>query len=262
MLLFSNTFGQGNPNSLRRPTVVFLHGFLGNSKDWSSVIQQVSQTHQCIAIDLPGHGYSNAINAINFDHIQTLIAQTLMQRGITEAVFVGYSLGARVLMNIVSYPNSSWQCDLLGVMLEGGHFGLDKDQRESRYRSDQQWAKQFRDRPIEQVLQSWYQQTVFSSLSDHQRQTLIDQRKHNRGERVAEMLEAASLAKQQNLLPQLQQSSISLHYVCGDNDMKFQQLAIKSQFELSIIDDAGHNAHNEQPELFSRQLLHYLEQVG
>lgn len=262
MLLFSSTFGQNNAKNCNRPSVVFLHGFLGCTQDWSAVVHQVSQTHQCIAIDLPGHGYSSAIRAINFDHIQTLIAQTLMHRGITEAVFVGYSLGARILMNIVTHPNVSWQCDFRGVMLEGGHFGLDKDQRESRYRSDQLWAVQFREEPIEQVLQSWYQQAVFSSLSGHQRQTLIDQRKHNHGERVADMLESTSLAKQQNLLPQLQQSSISLHYVCGDKDIKFQQLALKSQLELSIIEDAGHNAHIEQPELFSRQLLHYLEQVG
>ncbi len=262
MPLFSSTFGQGGRNSRHHPTVVFLHGFLGSTKDWSAVIHHVSQTHQCIAIDLPGHGNSRAIRGDNFDHIQTCIAQTLVQRGITQAVFVGYSLGARVLMNIVAHPNRLWRCKMVGVMLEGGHFGLDETVRESRLHSDQQWAKHFRDRPIDEVLQAWYQQSVFGSLTDQQRQVLIQKRQHNRGECVAEMLEAASLAKQQNLLPQLQRSSIPLHYVCGGKDKKFQQIATKSQLALSIIESAGHNVHIEQPELFSQQLLHYLAQVG
>lgn len=37
--------------------MVFLHGFLGDSEDWTPVMEALQCAgHRCVAIDLPGHG--------------------------------------------------------------------------------------------------------------------------------------------------------------------------------------------------------------
>ena len=40
---------------MSKPTLVFLHGFLGSANDWSALIEQLPD-YDCIAFDLPGHG--------------------------------------------------------------------------------------------------------------------------------------------------------------------------------------------------------------
>ena len=49
----------GNPKSgMEKPVWVFLHGFLGSGDDWLPIMQSLAMTHQCFALDLPGHGNS------------------------------------------------------------------------------------------------------------------------------------------------------------------------------------------------------------
>ena len=38
------------------PKLLLLHGFLGSSADWSPLAAALSSTHECLALDLPGHG--------------------------------------------------------------------------------------------------------------------------------------------------------------------------------------------------------------
>ena len=40
------------------PAIVFLHGFMGSGADWDPVMAQLSESHYCVAMDLPGHGNS------------------------------------------------------------------------------------------------------------------------------------------------------------------------------------------------------------
>lgn len=43
-------------NKQQRPAVLFLHGFMGSADDWRPLMQALSATHHCVAVDLPGHG--------------------------------------------------------------------------------------------------------------------------------------------------------------------------------------------------------------
>jgi pimeloyl-ACP methyl ester carboxylesterase len=42
------------------PPVVFIHGLGGSANVWHGVIQAMKQHHHCIAMDLRGHGRSQA----------------------------------------------------------------------------------------------------------------------------------------------------------------------------------------------------------
>lgn len=41
-----------------RPTLLFLHGFMGGAEDWEPIMLSMAHAARCIAVDLPGHGGS------------------------------------------------------------------------------------------------------------------------------------------------------------------------------------------------------------
>ncbi|CAH0539320.1 2-succinyl-6-hydroxy-2,4-cyclohexadiene-1-carboxylate synthase [Vibrio marisflavi] len=235
------------------PTLVFLHGLLGSSEDWRICIKKL-KPFQCIGIDLPGHGESRFVSCEDFEHCDQLVRSTLEHhiQDDTPVVLIGYSLGARIVMHgLVSGIYDAF--NLHAAVIEGGNFGLINDeQKMQRLRNDEQWASRFESEKIEQVLLDWYTQPVFSSLNHEQRQNLIQKRSDNLGESVARMLVATSLAKQEFLLDKLKALSMRVHYVCGSKDTKFSRLAAQSQLSYSEVNGAGHNVHQEQPEIFSQ----------
>lgn len=243
----------------KRPTLVFLHGLLGNGEDWSSVLPHLVQFPR-LTIDLPGHGESLHAVCTDFDdcchQIEAVIRCHLSTE--TSIVLVGYSLGSRLAM--YGLAHQLW-CGLSidAAIIEGGHFGLTtKEERDARMINDRHWATRFEQQPMTQVLTAWYQQAVFSSLTEKQRSALVYTRRFNVGTHVAAMLMATSLAKQPALLSDLKAQSVPILYVCGDDDDKFRQLAKSSGLSVSYIRNAGHNAHKEQPEQYAQHLHTFL----
>ncbi|PSU53115.1 hypothetical protein C9I90_21160, partial [Photobacterium aphoticum] len=242
---------------------------------------QAGQIQQGQAQALTASGLTNVdngdsaanVNADGFAHTAHLIMATLQARNLRDVVLVGYSLGARVAMSLACQlaqreaepsldqeRDSSSPC-LVGMVLEGGHFGLPDDERAARYANDCRWANRFVQEPMALVLSDWYQQPVFASLTAEQRQRLVQKRSDNQGSAVAHMLLATSLAKQPFLLPQLTECPHSVHYLCGEKDTKFTALAARSGLAVTVIADAGHNVHVEQPLAFARAVQDYLEHI-
>lgn len=272
MRLYSETFGSLNKES--QPTLVFLHGLLGSGQDWRHVVNTLSSGHLCITIDLPGHGKSQMVQAIDFAHVNQLILQTLQHRNIEQYVLIGYSMGARLAMyhaasihsNAIPHSGAKSACkktpQLEGVVIEGGHFGLPQIECATRFVNDQKWAQRFTDEPLSLVLPDWYQQAVFSSLNHDQRQSLVLKRSGNLGSGVARMLLATSLAKQPQLLQIMEALVLPTIYVCGERDKKFKRLVEDTQLQYQVIASAGHNVHVEQTYAFSMAINNFVKQIG
>lgn len=247
-----------------KPVLVFLHGLLGSGDDWQTVLSELGDfPFPTLTIDLPGHGLSALQSCTDFRHCCDQISDTILthlppQRPI---VLVGYSLGARIAM--VGFAKSYFaSLNIQQLIVEGGNFGLQTEiERKQRFESDRAWAKRFDAEPIEHVLSDWYQQPVFSSLNYEQRQTMIAKRSANLGSAVAAMLLATSLGKQDYLLDALKASGIQTHYICGEKDKKFSQLAKQSGLSFSQIANAGHNVHVEQPAAFARTIITRLDKA-
>ncbi|WP_104399274.1 2-succinyl-6-hydroxy-2,4-cyclohexadiene-1-carboxylate synthase [Vibrio penaeicida] len=237
---------------VNQPVVVFLHGFLGNAFDWETTSKYLKK-YDCLGIDLAGHGRSANIKAANFFEACEQVKDTLKVRlsQNTPVILVGYSLGARIAMS--GLANGHWdQVNIVKVVLEGGHFGLQSElEKNARWKNDLKWAKRFAKENIEQVLQDWYQQSVFNSLNHEQRQGVIRQRRNNNTVGVSRMLRATSLAKQPYLLNEILRHDC-VQYVCGDKDEKFKTLAESSGLTFSLVKNAGHNVHQEQPAAFAQ----------
>lgn len=88
---------QHMPGQPGAPSLVFLHGFSGDCREWQPVGEQF---HGCsrLYIDLPGHGGSTAIPVDGFADVIRLLRSTLISYNILKFWLVGYSLGGRVAM--------------------------------------------------------------------------------------------------------------------------------------------------------------------
>ncbi|UJF19950.1 2-succinyl-6-hydroxy-2,4-cyclohexadiene-1-carboxylate synthase [Vibrio sp. SS-MA-C1-2] len=251
MSLFSVEFGIFNSE---RPTLLFIHGLLGDHQDWKAVIDLLSDRYHCIAIDLPGHGVSRDIEVDSFEQTVDLINCTIDSYSLTNVVVIGYSLGARIAMfgaafHLFSFPISQ-------LIIEGGNFGLaTKAERDLRWSNDNGWALRFKNEAINKVLIDWYHQPVFNSLDLQQKQQQVAKRTHNSGEKIAKMLCSTSLARQPELLLPLKQLRYLVDYIVGNRDTKFLALAEQSHLSVRVIEEAGHNTHSEQPSLFSSVIL-------
>ena len=225
------------------PWLVFLHGFAGDSREWMAVGERFSR-HPRLYIDLPGHGGSSALYARDFDAVCSQLHATLISYNILKHWLVGYSLGGRIAMLYACQHPAGLQ----GAIVEGAHPGLSHAAaREARWLSDARWAQRFRHEPLAEVFHDWYRQPVFAGLTASQRQALVRLRSENSGVALAAMLEATSLAVQPDLRPALRRCHFPFYYLCGEHDHKFRALGAELAASCQLINDAGHNAHRENP---------------
>ncbi|WP_195918390.1 2-succinyl-6-hydroxy-2,4-cyclohexadiene-1-carboxylate synthase [Erwinia sorbitola] len=245
---------QGHHHSTR-PVLVWLHGFLGSAADWEPVQRHFGHW-PLLSIDLPGHGGSRAQTVSGFDDLSLRLNATLNYHQVDRYWLIGYSLGGRLaLYHACRHAGDG----LVGLLVEAGHFGLSSaSERASRQAHDRGWVQRFRQQPLEEALNEWYQQPVFAELTAIQRQRLIARRLNNRGEDLAAMLEATSLSTQPDLLPELREKTFPFRYLCGEWDQKFLQLARQAALPPAVIPAAGHNSHLANPQAFAHQLARVL----
>ncbi len=237
--------------------LVSLHGLWGDKQEFSPIADALNHW-PWLGIDLPGHGQSQAVQVQSLAHVCHMIGQVLASYASFRPVLLGYSLGARIAQ--YGLAMKLWPNNLVGVIAEGGHLGLtDALERQQRALQDSQWAERFCHQPVAQVLEAWYQQPVFATLSDLQRRALIVRRQHNHGPAVAKMLLATSLATQPNLRPYLRAQKNQLNLVCGAEDKKFLQLYQDSQWRCFALAGAGHNAHCDNPAGFAALVKHIID---
>jgi pimeloyl-ACP methyl ester carboxylesterase len=79
------------------PTLVFLHYWGGSSRTWMPVMEHLSDTHRCVAIDFRGWGQSSK-DAKDHD-LETLASDVLgvvEQLGLEQFFLLGHSMGGKV----------------------------------------------------------------------------------------------------------------------------------------------------------------------
>ncbi|HAY37734.1 MAG: 2-succinyl-6-hydroxy-2,4-cyclohexadiene-1-carboxylate synthase [Rhodothermales bacterium] len=235
------------------PVAVFLHGFMGSSKDWAFLSDQLSCT--VLAIDLPGHGQSEALEDVHWIAATAdQIAHQLQVRGIEKCHLIGYSLGGRIAMQLaIRYPNLFDR-----IVLESCHPGLDNQaERVRRKKRDKRWSKRFRtDWP--QVLEDWYEQDVFASVADPSH--LIQERLKNDPIALEKAMMGFSLSGQDSCWNQTH----SILYLCGEFDPKYGDVGRRlSNKNASVrhqtVSHCGHNVHLESAETYLELLTSFLE---
>ncbi|GAD88531.1 MULTISPECIES: 2-succinyl-6-hydroxy-2,4-cyclohexadiene-1-carboxylate synthase [Vibrio] len=255
--------------------LLFVHGFLGSSQDWLSLVEYLPATWDLYALDLPGHGRASDMPIpSDFDGFVENICQQLQRLPDSQALenpvpdeqvpvfLVGYSLGARLLMHLALQIQQR-NIAIAGFVLEGGNFGLQLgSEKQERWQNDCRWIDRFAQQALPDVLHDWYQQPVFSSLTSEQKSRLVEERSRNDGKALAKVMAVTSLAKQEYLLPELhsagQSTQYKIYYVVGEHDAKFSHLYAQNKVPYEVISGAGHNTHKEQPHIYAQKLTQLL----
>lgn len=240
-----------------KPTLVWLHGFLGSGREWQPVQDFFGDWPQ-LSIDLPGHGGSRAQRVDGFTQLSSRLHATLQYHRVTRYWLIGYSLGGRAALWHACRGAGPLP---VGVIVEGAHFGLTSaEERAQRLANDRYWASLFRQQPLTDTLAQWYRQPVFADLSEAQRRELVGLRADNDPQALAAMLLSVSLAQQPFLLPEMRRLP-ALHCLCGEYDLKFQRLAAQAGLPIVPVPAAGHNAHLASPQAFATILAQKLNPV-
>ena len=250
--------------------LVFLHGFLGTPTEWLALLDRLPAAwrQRCHCLTLPGHG-PEAPDAMPWPRLADWLDHELARRQIRRAVLYGYSLGGRLALHYATSAQSlhtDGRSKLAGLVLESANPGLTSPEaRRERMHSDALWVQRLRRESLRSVLEAWYRQPVFSDLTPARREELITLRSQHEPRRLAHMLAASSLARQPDLRPWLQCTSLPVLYLYGAADQKFANLAAEllaacPALEGARIPSAGHNLHLTSPDEVAAVLVPWLQQ--
>ena len=221
---------------------VLLHGFTQTSRSWDRYIDLLQPEQSIIRFDAPGHANSTSVSA-DLPTTATMVAE----QG-AKADYIGYSMGARLALHIVSlHPES-----VRRLVLISGSPGLrSPSERSARVQSDEKLALEILEIGVEKFVAKWLSAPMFAGLISTSAD--IQDRLRNTAEGLASSLRTSGTGSQQSLWDRLSELSMPVLLIAGENDQKFQQInsemknLISSQTELVIIQNAGHAVHLEQP---------------
>lgn len=251
--------GAGDPLAL-------LHGFTGDASTWRAVTERLADCCQCFAIDLLGHGLSDAPAAAaqyRMDSVAADIVDLLDGLELTKPNLLGYSMGGRLALYLaLQYPE---RFDAL--ILESASPGLaDEGARADRRRRDGELADNIEANGIAFFVDYWESLPIWASQSERQIRAQRPQRLANRPWGLANSLRALGTGAQPNLWLQLPNLRARACLIVGEYDEKFRQTnqlmaRAMPQSSLSVIPAAGHNTHLENPDAFCQALRSFLQRL-
>lgn len=222
--------------------IVFVHGFTQTANTWKPIANHFRERgHQCVLVDLPGHGGSALVRA---DLRRT--ADMVAAIG-GRATYVGYSLGGRVCLHLaLMYPDLVQRLVLLGA-----HPGIDDDgERAARRESDTHLADHIIEVGLPQFLAEWSSQPLFGGLVLDDAE--LADRLRNTPEGLVNSLSMAGTGIQTSLWPRLRELAMPVLAMAGEHDTKF--IGVAEQIADAVIDGtflplggAAHAAHLQSP---------------
>ena len=223
--------------------LLWLHGFTQTSDSAHRFRSILSGQHELLTLDLPGHG-QNAQVVANLNETADLIVEA-----IPEATFAlsGYSYGARVALHVaLRHPERVERLIVLGA----SRGFIEPSLRAARRQLDERWAQLLEREGTERFLDAWLAQPLFATLNandDERGARSVD------AEGLASSLRHAGTGTQAWLGEQLSAITVPTLALAGALDTKFslEAKAIAegvSQGSYTLIDNAGHAAHLEQPD--------------
>ncbi len=250
------------------PSLLLLHGFTGSVATWEPQIAAWRDRYTCLAIDLLGHGQSDApADPARYGMAEAVadLISILDELGIARTHLLGYSLGGRVALALaVAQPDRSG-----GLVLESASPGLaTAEERAARVAADEALAASIERDGVPAFVDRWEALPLWASqatLPPATRAALHNGRLHNRAAGLANSLRGLGTGVQPSLHDQLGRLNVPTLCLAGTFDAKFVALAedltvALPQAQLALIPGAGHAAHLEQPDAFNQTVSNFLSQ--
>jgi len=263
MHLNVKTVGSGAP-------LVLLHGFTGSTDSWASHIRAFATRFSTVAIDLLGHGRSDAPTdprRYGIEHAASDILAVLDRLGITRTAVLGYSMGGRLALFLATVAPER----ISALVLESASPGIrEASEREFRAAQDITLAEAIERDGIAAFVDRWERLTLFASqarLPNAMRAALRAQRLAQSATGLANSLRGMGQGAQPPLFDRLQFLPMPTLLLVGALNTAYCTLGremsrLIPDARLVIVPDAGHAVHLEQPEAFQRTVLEFLEEMA
>ncbi|RAL23677.1 hypothetical protein DL240_05825 [Lujinxingia litoralis] len=234
------------------PVALFVHGFMGDGRDWEEVIAGCRDVRRCVAVDLPGHGGS--VGALG-EEPMTLGAMAEQVAAVVAEVssepvdVVGYSMGGRVALALaLAYPER-----VRTVVLESASPGLEGEgARKVRAELDRERAARLRGVGVRGFVAEWYELALFESLRAHPGfEAMKGRRLEGDAEALARVIAEVSPGLEPERWSELPGLGVPSLWIAGASDARYASMAARaagaSGGEARVIGGAGHNVHLEEP---------------
>lgn len=94
-----------------KQTILFIHGLATYSGTWAQNIQELKKSYRCVAIDLPGNGYSDKGDLpYSMHYYAACIYDFIQLMKLTNVVLCGHSMGGQIAMTLLlNAPEAPYQ---------------------------------------------------------------------------------------------------------------------------------------------------------
>jgi 2-succinyl-6-hydroxy-2,4-cyclohexadiene-1-carboxylate synthase len=250
--------GSGEP-------LVLLHGFMGSIKTWADHRPAFEDRYLTVAVDLPGHGLSDApADPLRYrmERVMADLAAVFDRCQLDSVHLLGYSGGRVAVHFAVAHPDR-----VRSLVLESALPGLaDPAERRARIDSDEALAQRLERDGLAAFVDAWARLPLFASqerLPESIRADLRAQRLQNNVPGLANTLRGLGTGVQSPLWDRLVDVKTPTLLIVGALDAKFvsinrDMVSVMPHAQLVVVRDAGHTVHLEQPIVFDRLVLDHL----
>jgi 2-succinyl-6-hydroxy-2,4-cyclohexadiene-1-carboxylate synthase len=240
------------------PPLVLLHGFTGSARAWDDILPHLAGLARVIRVDMIGHGQSPSPPdpaRYSLDWAASDLLAVLDGLGLERVDLLGYSMGGRLALHFaVLNPRR-----LRRLILESASPGIEDDaERARRAASDDALADRIQHDGLAAFVAEWEQQpllrpAVHVSEASRARQHAL--RLDNSTLGLANSLRGMGAGQQQPLWSRLGGLDLPVALVVGHDDTRYCAIGQRmqttlSRAELTLVADAGHTVHLDQPPAF------------
>lgn len=248
------------------PPLLLLHGFTGSSATWARFLDRFARRRRVISPDLIGHGASDApFDPLRYRMercVEDLLA-VLTALDAERADVLGYSMGGRVALHLAAAAPAR----VRSLVLESASSGLaDLAERQNRIAADEALAERIERDGVEAFVDYWQRLPLFASqaaLPAEVRARLREQRLRNTPIGLAASLRGMGAGQQEPLWQRLGALDMPALLIAGALDRKYCEIAASMSAampaaQMTIVPNAGHTVHLEQPQTFEQLVMEFL----
>jgi len=237
------------------PTVVALHGFLGDPRVWDAVASRVEGA-TWVCPWLPGHGPHATVHEGDFESVLDAWLDPWVPAG---AVLVGYSMGARLALSYaLRHPGRVRRAVLVSATP-----GLaDAAARAVRQAEDETRAERLLRDGVEPFVAAWETMPMWATqarLGPAVQAAHRARRRAHTPEGLASALRTLGTGAMPSYATTL--DAVPTHWLAGGLDTKFVALAeaLRGRVEaVTVVPDAGHDLVLEAPDVVAKAVARAL----
>ncbi len=219
--------------------LVWVHGFLGDSSIWGTIIEQIKPKHTHLRIDLPGHGNSSYVpKEMSMETIASLINNILEKEQIKKVSFIGHSMGGYVALAFAKlYPQKINTLTLLNSTA----LADTEQKKKDRQRAIRVFDLNHRIFVKEAIVKLFYKENLKRFDKEIK---LLQQIALNTSIAGAKSALNAMMNRPESVTF-LRETQMPVHYISGKHDRICTYQSILSQIEemnatLTTLEDFGH----------------------